>query len=56
MTKTETDIYCLLNPLGTFFRNECAHTRQTEETRIFNKKKDSWQMVHFHRSDSKITY
>lgn len=38
-------------------RNECAHTRQTEETRIWNKKKgDAWQMVHFHRSDSKITY
>lgn len=37
-------------------RNDVAHTRQTEETRMWNKKKDTWQMVHFHRSDSKITY
>jgi calcium/calmodulin-dependent protein kinase (CaM kinase) II len=29
-----------------------THTTQTEETRVWHRKENKWQNVHFHRSDS----
>lgn len=32
------------------FREGHAHTHQSEETRVWHKRDNKWQNVHFHRS------
>lgn len=41
-----TSIY----PLLLYFRQGQAHTQQSEETRVWHKRDNKWQNVHFHRS------
>lgn len=39
------DVWC-----GTLNRDGQAHTHQSEETRVWHKRDNKWQNVHFHRS------
>ena len=42
----------VLGKIELFFRQGMTHTTQTEETRVWHRKENKWQNIHFHRSDS----
>lgn len=49
--KKENEI-CKINTLTSidYFRQGVAHTQQSEESRVWHKRDNKWQNVHFHRS------